>query len=318
MIHTFKGLRDEVQRLLDEAGIDAAATTKALVKDFINQAHQQRCCEHNWTFMLWPHAETITTAAGVHIYPLHQEFHRPLYFWHHGIQKFVHEVPHRALPQGDYLTEPTGNAEHFSYWNTQPVLQQPPETSTVTLISDSASDVGTDYALVIKGETGVGSVIAELIVANGTTPVTTTNEFRTILGITKAGQWNGTLTLSDASGNVLVQLLNCELGRTYKTIWIHETVPGGEEISYRFYRQPLFLVNDFDLPELPPPHGQILVYDALVMMSAYLTDANPQTLAIWQMKQREAQDSLYQAYSNEGQTLDAEPVYVRYVPETWS
>jgi hypothetical protein len=85
-----------------------------------------------------------------------------------------------------------------------------------------------------------------------------------------------------------------------------------EVIEYRFYRQPRILVNDYDIPLIPAPHSQILVYDTLIMMSAYLTDSGPQTLKIWEERAAQEQMALYQAYATEGQTLGASPQYIHW------
>lgn len=327
---TFKGLRDEVSRILDEANTPAAegTTTKVLIKDFINQAHQQRCGEFPWNFMLWPQEVTFTTILDEHVYILHPEFHRPLYFLNKTTGDYLQEVPFRAIPQTGNrwtgITEDFGHAQHFYFWYPGPTIRQPAVPTTLTFVSSSPLDNSSTYDVVVKGEVvgpsgGLGYVTAEKVTPNGTTPVVTVNTYRTILGITKAGAWNGTMTVTDTTdGTVLYSLLDCELGRPYKGIFINEnpTSTGLDEIEYRFYRQPMQLVNDYDVPDLPFPHTQLLVYDALVQMSAYLTESNPQTLGIWRQKQMEAQLSLYQAYATEGQTLEATPTYVRYLGDS--
>jgi hypothetical protein len=315
MVHTFKGVRDEVMRLLDESSVESA-TTLQLIKDAINIAHQQRCTEHPWQFMLWPGVITFSTVTGTHEYPLHQEFHRPLYFLNRTTREFLQEVPMRSVPMvGVDWVNDNDYSQHFCYWGMQPVQYQPAVPTTVSIVSDNAGDTGTSYGVVVKGEDAYGAVRAEIIYPSGLTPVSGNVTFRKILGVTKAGGWAGYLSLTDNTDNtVLLRLLACEMGRQYKTIFILENpTPGAETVEYRFYRQPLFLVNDYDVVELPAPHGQLLVYDALIHISGYLTETNPQTLQIWKLKQGELEQSLYQAYATEGQTLEAVPQFVRYM-----
>lgn len=314
MIHTFKGLRDEVLRLLDEAG--DTSTTRDLVKDFVNQAHQQRCTEFPWWFMLWPRAETFSTVIGLHQYSLHSEFHRPLYFFNRTTKQYLIELPNRSVPpSGVRWNDDTGHATHFSFWIFQPVLEQPSSPSVITIVSDNPLDVGASYDVLIKGENAKGNIVAEKLTPTGTAPVTGSIQFRTILAITRAGGWNGVMTITAESGETLMidELGACEMGRAYRHIWIHEIPPSTnhDTIEYRFYRQPLFLVNDYDIPDIPAPHAQLLVWDSLVMMSGYLTEANPQTLQIWKERQFEAQMSLYRAYGTEGQSMEAMPQFVR-------
>lgn len=312
MIHTYKGLRDQVLRLLDETAAEAP-TTLQLVKDLMNQAHQQRCTEFPWPFMLWPDEMTFTTTGGTRSYSLHQEFHRPLYFRNRTTKEYCIEIPFRSVAATGFdWANDTGSHTHFCYWGTQPVQNQPTTAGVVDIVSDNALDTGTNYDMVVKGEDSNGQIRAEKITPTGLTTASGTITFRKILGVTKGGGWNGNMTLS-IGGTTLLTLLGCEMGRQYKTIYFMEAGNSGETIAYRFYRQPLFLVNDYDIPEIPAPHAQILVWDTLISLAGYLTDINPQTLAIWKMKQQEAQIALYQAYANEQQTLEAQPTYVRYM-----
>lgn len=312
MIHTFKGLRDEVFRLLDETSTDSP-TTLALIKDALNQAHQQRCTEFPWGFMLWPRAETLTITGGQREYALHSEFYRPYYFWNRSSKRYLVEVPFRGLPQGlhDWVND-TGATEHFMYWGQSPVAAQPATPSVLSLVSSSASDTGASYNIVVKGEDSDGNVRGELLTPTGTTTASGAVTFKTILGVSKGASWNGTLTLS-AGSTTLLSLISCEMGRQYKKIYCVEAGTSGETIEYRFFRQPTMLVNDYDVPDIPAPHGQLLVYDALVYMSAYLTELQPQILGIWAEKRMEQQVALYQAYAAEQQTLEAQPTYVRYI-----
>lgn len=312
MIHTYKGLRDQVLRLLDETASESP-TTLQLVKDLMNQAHQQRCTEYPWPFMLWPTAQTFTTVSGTHQYALHQEFHRPLYFKNNTTKEYLIEVPFRSIAASGFdWSNDTGSITHFCYWGTSPVQNQPTTAGVVQVVSDNALDTGTDYDIVVKGEDTNGQLRAEKLTPTGLTTVSGTITFRQILGVTKGSGWSGNMTLTIGS-TTLLTLLGCEMGRQYKTIYSMENCVTGDVIEYRFYRQPLFLVNDYDVPELPAPHGQILVWDTLISLGGYLTDINSQTMAIWKMKQQEAQIALYQAYANEQQTLEAMPTYIRYM-----
>jgi len=88
-----------VSRILDEANTPASesTTTKILIKDFLNQSHQQRGGEFPWPFMLWPQEMTFSTILDQHVYILHPEFHRPLYFLNKTTGEYLQEVPFRAI-----------------------------------------------------------------------------------------------------------------------------------------------------------------------------------------------------------------------------
>jgi len=90
------------------------------------------------------------------------------------------------------------------------------------------------------------------------------------------------------------------------------TIPNSvSTIEYRFYRQPNSLVNDNDIPDIPPPFTQILVWDALISMAAYNTDINPAHIAIWTKNRTDLETQMIAALE-ESNSLDAEPRYVRY------
>ena len=312
MIYTYKGIRDEIFRLVDETTTNSPSLVN-VVKDLVNQAHQQRCTEFPWTFMLWPTSSTLTTVVGQRKYALHQEFHRPLYFWNRTTKGYLAEVPFRTLEnEQDDWNNTTGSASRFFYSGAQAVAAQPTTTSVVTIVSDSALDTGSTYAIVVRGEDANGALRAEIISPSGTSPTSGTIAFRTILSITKAGSWNGTLTVTDSAAATLLTLNSCEMGRNYKLIELIETPTNAETIEYRFYRQPLLLLNDYDVPEIPAPHSQILVWDTLLMLQGgYMGDVPAPMLTTWRMRQQEAQLSLYQAYATDGQTLGARPRFIR-------
>lgn len=316
MITTYQGLIDQAMRLLD-ATAGETDTTEALVRDALNQAHLQRCTEFPWPFLLWAVEETITTVSGQTVYPLHQEFQRPLYFLNRSTSPptFLQEVQQRdlvrLLREEAAYTPPSSSVMRFAFVERSPVAAHP-ASAAVTVVSASALDTGLTAQIAVKGVTTAGDVEAEILTPDGTTPVSGTTLFKRILAVTRAGEWNGVMTLS-SGGTTLLALDPTEMGRSYPQIALVETPSAAETIAYRFYRQPLMLVNDYDIPEIPPPHTQILLWDALVAMGAYLTEIPASRFNVWKGKQAEAQLALYQAFANEGNTAESDPPSVRYI-----
>jgi hypothetical protein len=312
MILTFKDLQDRVLRMLDETA-EGSPTTLALAKDFLNSAHYQRCMEFPWGFMLWPQESTITTAASQRLYALHEEFGRPLYFKNGSTKEFLEEVPVRGLPEDNMdWNNDTGDAWHFYYAGMQPISKQPSSATTVTIVSNSTSDTGSTYAVTIHGENSDGHLVSETLSPTGTTSVASTTSFSNIIDVVKATSWTGTLTMT-ISGSTVLTLLPAQFAKQYKTIHLIELPAAGQEIKYRFYRQPRVLSADQDVPNIPAPWSEVLVWDALLMMAGYLTSASPQSVELWGMRRAEAEKSLYQALANDGLTLEARPHYVRYM-----
>ena len=315
-IQTFYDLQQQVLGWVDEAS--STGTTLTNVKAALNQAHQKRLTEELRSILLWDSVETFTATAGTQNYSLHQEFHRPLYFYNRTKKAFCIEAPFRSLePDGVQLTvssPPTDNLK-FGLWGQAPVQYQPTSASTVSISSSSASDNSSTYNITVRGVTSGGVVVSNTITPNGTTPVASTTSFTKILSVTKAAAWNGTLTMTSNSAAVTNLTLEAsEYGRLYRQFQFLGNPSTGEVIEYRFYRQPLAMVNNYDIPEIPPPHAQILVWDALILMGAYNSDAPEKAITIWRGYQKEMQEALNRSLT-EGQSLGSGVSYVRTIGE---
>lgn len=312
MIYTFKDLRDQVLRHLDEAG--DTGTTKTLVSNLINQANQNRAMEFASAFLVWDIPATFATVAGRQTYALHEEFMRPLYFFNRATKSYLIEVPERQLgPEGYRWNDAEGAARHFVLWGRTQVQRQPTSASVLTIVSSDAADSGGGAALqlFIRGETSSGAVKAEIVNPNGLTPVNTTNTYVKVMQVTKAGPWTGTMTMTSNSGAVTNLILDyCDLGKMYQQLFLLEEPTTAETIEYRFYRNPIRMSNDYDLPDIPYPFSQLLVWDALVMMSGYNTEMNGQAVAAWRGMQQEMALALHNNML-EGQSLESRVRFVR-------
>jgi hypothetical protein len=236
-----------------------------------------------------------------------------LYFYNKTTKRFLTEMPLRQVSDDVWAltsTEPMGSVDSFIFQGTSPVQNQPTTLAPVSVVSTSASDTGSTYQIVVKGEDENGVVFAEVLQLNGTTPVSSSASFYKILGVTKTQNFNGTITLTSGT-TTLVSLLPWEMGRQYRTIYFLENPMGGEEIEYRFYRQPVALVNDHDIPDLPGPYMQVLVWDTLMLLAGgYLSDVSPQQIETWRNQQTSWEFSLY-SHEMEGQSLGAFPVLAK-------
>lgn len=309
MVHTFLNLQNQVLGWLDERTDDG--TTRVNVRNAINTAHQSRLSMYPWPHMIWDRAEVLTLASSTQIYALHQEYSRPLYFRNLRTRELLVETPAKNFEASgvDPNNDQAGN--RFMLWGRSPVKAQPAAASVLTIVSTSASDTGSDYALIIKGVTADDAVVAELVAPTGTTPVDSSNSFIKILSITKAREWNGTLTVtSDDGATTNLVLGSCEFGRQYPLIWLLYSPTSGDQIEYKFYRQPLILINDFDIPEIPAPFSQILVWDALLLLMAYDGQLDNPRIGTFRNQAQQLEDAMVEALW-EGQSLGAEPRLIR-------
>lgn len=309
VIRPLKDLRDEFLSYLDEAG--DTGTTKTNANYWLNQAHFQRCTSRDWPFMLWDQNETVTLVANQRFYPLHQEFFRPLYLFNRETKSFFQEVPTRQLTStGALWNTDTGRSNYFRFSGRTGIQYQPTSASVVTIVSTSASDNTSTYNIIVRGMTTSG-VTTETITPSGLTPVAGTTSFTKLLNVTKAAAWNGTMTMTSNSAAVTnLKLFASEYGRSYQQIELLSLPPSADVIEYQFYRLPSPLTNDYDVPDIPPPFQNILVFDALMLLAGYNTDIRGTAMNVWSGQRTQLEDALEHAYA-EGQTLDALPRFVR-------
>jgi hypothetical protein len=309
-VYTFKNLYQQVLQQTDE--INDVNIARDVVVNLINTAHELRCAEYP-ELLLWDTPETFSTVVGQQQYSLHQVFDRPLYFYNRTSKTLMIEVPRRNIevetPSLDSAV--TGPAIHFSFWGHNNVKAQPTSASTITLVSDHTSDTGSDYEVAVRGINADGDLVAETVTLSGTTPVATSDTYTKLFQITKEQAFNGQLTATSNSGAVTnLKLRPDEFGRQYNQVWLLERPTTAETIEYRFYRKPDYLVNDYDIPNIPAPYSKLLVYDALLQWGAYNTDTQDKTLTLWKEMQTAWERNL-QNYIKEGQSLGAQTRTVR-------
>lgn len=317
MIYTLKDLRDQCLRYLDEDG--DTGTTKALITNLLNQANHNRAIEFASMFLVWDIPATFATEVGRQIYALHEEFARPLYFFNRNARRYLKEVPERVLgPEGYRWNDQTGSAEHFVLWGRTQVKRQPTSASVLSIVSDDAADSGggAGLQLFIRGETVDGSVKAEIINPSGTTPVLTDHSYVKVMQVTKAGPWTGTMTMTSNSGAVTNLVLDyCDLGKMYQQLFLIESPTAVETIEYRFYRNPIKMVNDYDQPDIPYPYSQLLVWDALVMFAGYNTEISAAAVGSFREMQTRMEIAMANAFM-EGQSLESRVRFVRPFEES--
>jgi hypothetical protein len=302
-----------VLRLIDETN-DAA--TEAVVGDLMNAAYMQRLKEQRWPFMMWGNTETLTTVAGQKTYSLHQEFGTPIQFYNQTAQMKMVELPQRDLLNQfpDELNSSNSSTAAREFWFTEirQVQRQPAATGVISIVSTSTADTSSTYAVSIQGETANGDITTESVNPTGTTAASSTISFKQIFSITKSTSWNGTLTVTDASGNTLLTLYATEKARNYQTITLVAPPAAAETIKYRFYRKAKAMSADNDAPLLPDEHAQLLVFDTLMLLSGYVREIPPEAMQAWSEQRMRLERALYLEYGFGQRSLNAGPEYIKY------
>lgn len=321
MVYTFRAIYNQVLRYLDEEGATSTSTTRLIVEDAVNQALQQRWAQYPWTFKLWPREETLTTVVGQRYYSLHPQCDRLLWIYNATTKAYVQEYPVQALATDDEQDrailggwhQTSGPAQGFITTGVAQVKNQPTSASTISIVSNSTSDTGTAYQVLIKGQVS-GEIVSELVTLNGTTPVASTNSFTYVLAITKSQAFNGQMTATSNSGAVtVIALTPNELGRHYRQIMLLETPTTAETLSYQFYRKPLLMVNDYDVVDIPSELSQLIVWDALLSLSTYNSEFGAGHVAIWRDNQDRWERALFSNYGFASTTLGGNTQTVRWI-----
>jgi len=322
MIYTLDALRRQVLRELDEEG--DAPTTLVLATDYLNQAHQMRALSYSKFFLLHPKAALIQTIPGVQRYTLNPLVANILYLRNDSEELLMREIPNRGLSTGSFdWAKEDGSASEFMFWGHTQVKNQPLTPGVLTVVSSNdgdrpASGQPPTTQVAVKGTNTEGDVFIEIFTLEGTFPVMGNYPFEEIISVTKSGEFKGTLTITaDGGATQILSLSPAEMGKQYRQIFLVQKPQIAETLSYRFFRKPLILINDYDVPELPSPYSQLLVWDALMLFAGYNTDIRPETTAAWGRQQEHWETALDQ-YLKDSTTLGAEPLFVQDKESTWN
>lgn len=310
-VKTYKDLQDAVLLKLADAG--ASQTLRDLVKASITENHERRVTSQQWSFMRYT-PPPLTLVAGVKRYSLHEAFGTPLYFRSRTTGRPLVERPADMLASYEIPeVTATGEAERFTFGGSSGLRAQPTTNGVVRIVSTNSGDAG--KTVTVCGETADGYE-EETITCNGLTPVDGEEVFLAgqLLTIRKNGSgWSGTLTATaDSGATTLVKLPAAVYGRTYRVIELETLPTGAEIIDYPFYRRMRQLSDANDLPDIPAPHSNILIYDALLDLQGF-SRATAGEIARWQELQQLQNFNLENEYLD-GQTLGAEASYGTYIP----
>lgn len=107
-------------------------------------------------------------------------------------------------------------------------------------------------------------------------------------------------------------------GRTYQVenqtlvlMWTPAT--GGDNLQVSYYRLPGEMVADASTPDIPAPFQNIIVYDALLLLTPYTTEAT--NAQVWIQQQQKLEQAMAQAFLVDGQAQGAHGSYIHYTDD---
>lgn len=276
----FVDIKTRTLELLDEAATSAVTnTTENLVESTINAAHRRLCLARSWAFMKWPREESFTTTANIRHIALNPNVGKLLYVWDTVTRSYLPLIPLREWEAQSVDRSAVTDFRGAVFGGHWPVQTQPTVATAVSIESDNIAD-DTGPTVIIRGIDSAGDVVEETLAADGVVAVPSTTLFVAILNVTKVGTWVGTLTVALGSTTILT-LRAGEYGKQYPTLEFCETIQTAGQFLYSFIRNPRTLSNDNDIPEIPYPFSEVLVYDALLEIATYRTDINVTHVKLW-------------------------------------
>jgi hypothetical protein len=229
--------------------------------------------------------------------------------WDTSTRQQVVMVPQRNWEGAQMDLSSTGVSQPCAtpgpFW---PVAAQPSTTAAIRIVSSQAGD-GTGEQIAIRGLNSSDEVIEETLTANGLTQVTSTSTFKRILNVTKVGTWAGTMTMSTVADGTLLTLTATQYAKQYPTLLFIEPPASAVTYSYSFLRVPRTLSLDRDIPEIPFPFSEILVYDTLLDLCTYNAELGAKHARLWDKRFDELWKQL--AESADEVIAGAQPRFVR-------
>lgn len=287
-MYTYKRLWTDVLRYFD-LDLEATGSDVDLAKAAVQAAHQQRCAEDNWTFLLSSQF-TLPVVSGTQEYILpHDDFGRFWFLYSPTTLNFLTELPQRETPYADVVLNGTGPGilgpvDTYQMIGFAPVKVQP-GGSVLTLTSSDAEAASPTFY--IEGEDSDGNSISTTLSKDGVS----TETFTKITSYTKMADFVGTITLS-AGATTLVVLSPTQYAKQYPVLRFVAVPNVADNMIYQYLRSGKFLVNDYDIPSIPYPDSYVLVYDALLDSATY-NELDSESVNIWREKQQLHLTNLY-------------------------
>lgn len=167
-------------------------------------------------------------------------------------RKIVFRVPERDEAVVDPDRSGSGNTFGYFQTATRSVQYLPTAASTITAVSSSAADDGTDFTVRLRGFTSTGLEMPETLTLDGTTPVSSATSFATF-EVSKGAATTGSITIKSNAGAVTnVVLAPDDLQRKFPWIRLTYEPSAACAMRYDYLKKPLNVSADsdaFDVPE---------------------------------------------------------------------
>lgn len=250
--NTYKRIRSMINRLFvniyGNVGSniqDTSSGTQTVIKNYVNDIYFDILKRINWQDI--DDDYSFSTVAGTQDYVLPSNFGKEVYVYDATnlteLKPITMQELVRDFPSGLSLS---GTVSRYAILN-KAVRSQPSSSSTISVVSSSASD--STQTVRIKGYDSNGVQLEESITLNGTSAQTSSNSYVEIQSITKSASTVGRITVTSNSGAVTVAILApADLSYMVKVVRLNYTPNGAITVKMPYIILPYPLVSDYDQP----------------------------------------------------------------------
>ncbi len=181
--------------------------------------------------------------------------------------RMLQETSARSFDRREAGSTDTGTPYEFFVAETRGTQKYPSTNGTLTVVSSSTSDSGSNYNLRVEGFNNNGDLVTELIQMNGTSNVASSHSYSSALGVERIvkaplsnQEFSGDITVKDNAGNQIAYIPIMYDSPNYVTIEFNP-IPG-TSITYNVRAEMRVppLVNDYDWPKFDEQFHDLLIF----------------------------------------------------------
>lgn len=224
---------------------DTSTAMQTIIKRYCNDAYMDILKRVN--FQDIDDDYSFSTVGGTSDYILPRNFGKEVYVYDNTNKVEIKGVSLQELINSNSADlYASGDIQRYVI-TTKPSRLQPTSSSTLSIVSSSASDSTQTVAVKYMDTNGIE--IHETVTLTGTTPVVTSGSAVEILSISKSAITVGRITVTANAGAVTVAVLApADLAYFENIVRFHYTPNGAVTIKMPYIRRPYPLYNDYDQP----------------------------------------------------------------------
>jgi hypothetical protein len=223
---------------------DTSSALSTIIGLWVNNRYRDIANSYDWEQLY--HNQSITTTANTSAYAFDENTERLVYAVDITNDMPINIVTEQDFLQnyGDALTD-TGSPD--TCFLGSDVIASQPASGQLIIKSSSASD--TTQTVLLRGISSTAGEVYESLTCNGTTAVTASNTYTSVLGLSKSAATAGKITLYDNDGTTARAVMSPEtLVSRYKILNLYPVPSGAVTIKLRTKRKVTPLSQTYDYP----------------------------------------------------------------------